>query len=85
MDEVREYCQLRKKVFDREAFVYFYTACGWKYGQGKPVVEWLGAVGTWEKRRGCKQADALPKDRKAEIEENDAWMDSYLAGGGDAI
>ena len=85
VDEVREYCQLRKNGIDPEAFVDFYTARGWKYGQGKPVVDWQAAVRTWEKRRGCKQADALPKDRKAEIEENDAWMDSYLAGGGDAI
>ena len=85
VDEVREYCQLRKNGIDPEAFVDFYTARGWKYGQGKPVVDWQAAVRTWEKRRGCKQADALPKDRKAEIEENDAWMDSYLAGGGNAI
>lgn len=85
VDEVREYCQLRKNGIDPEAFVDFYTARGWKYGQGKPVVDWQAAVRTWEKRRACKQEDFLPKDRKAEIEENDAWMDSYLAGGEDAI
>ena len=51
VDEVREYCKERKNGIDPEAFVDYYEARGWKYGQGKPVVDWKAAVRTWEKRK----------------------------------
>lgn len=57
VDEVREYCKERKNGIDPEAFVDYYEARGWKYGQGKPVVDWKAAVRTWEKRKS--------KDKKA--------------------
>lgn len=57
VDEVREYCKERKNGIDPEAFVDYYEARGWKYGQGKPVVDWKAAVRTWEKRKS--------KDEKA--------------------
>lgn len=51
VNEVREYCISRKNGIDPEAFVDYYEARGWKYGQGKPVVDWKAAVRTWERRR----------------------------------
>jgi hypothetical protein len=50
VNEVREYCTERRNGIDPEAFVDYYTARGWKYGQGKPVADWKAAVRTWEKR-----------------------------------
>ena len=55
VDEVREYCEGKKNGIDPEAFVDYYAARGWKYGPGRPVVDWKAAVRTWEKRR--KQSD----------------------------
>lgn len=48
--EVRVYCEERKNGIDPDDFVDYYEARGWKYGQGKPVVDWKAAVRTWEKR-----------------------------------
>lgn len=56
VDEVRDYCQERNNGIDPEAFVDYYTARGWKYGQGKPVADWKAAVRTWEKRKPAKKA-----------------------------
>lgn len=50
VDDVRQYCYERGNNIDAEAFVDYYTARGWKYGQGRPVVDWRAAVRTWEKR-----------------------------------
>lgn len=51
VDEVRAYCLARKNGIDPQAFVDFYEARGWKYGQGRPVVDWKACVRTWENRR----------------------------------
>lgn len=57
VDEVRAYCQERNNGIDPEAFVDYYEARGWKYGQGKPVVSWKAAVRTWERNeRGRNDA-----------------------------
>ena len=51
VDEVRAYCLERKNGIDPQAFVDYYEARGWKYGPGKPVVDWKACVRTWENRR----------------------------------
>ena len=51
VDEVRAYCQERNNGIDPQAFGDYYEARGWKYGQGKPVVDWKACVRTWENRR----------------------------------
>lgn len=58
VDEVRSYCRERKNGIDPEAFVDYYEARGWKYGQGKPVVDWKAAVRTWERRRGKEKQES---------------------------
>lgn len=50
VEEVRAYCMERNNGIDPEAFVDYYTARGWKYGQGKPIADWKAAVRTWERR-----------------------------------
>lgn len=49
IDEVSAYCEERKNGIDPEAFVDYYEARGWKYGQGKPVADWKASVRTWER------------------------------------
>lgn len=55
VEEVRAYCQERGNGIDPEAFVDFYSARGWKYGVGRPIVDWKAAVRTWEARRRAEQ------------------------------
>lgn len=50
LEEISAYCRERGNTVDPEAFRDYYQARGWKYGQGKPVVDWKAAVRTWEKR-----------------------------------
>ena len=57
VDEVRAYCLERGNGIDPQAFVDFYEARGWKYGQGKPVVDWKACVRTWENRRKQEGAE----------------------------
>lgn len=49
LEDVAAYCRERQNGIDPEAFMDFYTARGWKYGAGKPVVDWKAAVRTWER------------------------------------
>lgn len=51
LEDVSAYCLERKNGIDPEAFLDFYAARGWKYGAGKPVVDWKATVRTWEKNR----------------------------------
>ena len=51
LEEVRAYCLERRNGIDPQAFLDFYEARGWKYGQGRPVVDWKACVRTWEHRR----------------------------------
>lgn len=55
VEEVCAYCQERGNGIDPEAFVDFYAARGWKYGAGRPIVDWKAAVRTWEARRRAEQ------------------------------
>ena len=62
VEEVRSYCQERNNGIDPDAFVDYYTARGWKYGQGKPVEDWKAAVRTWERRESKPKKSSLPTD-----------------------
>lgn len=50
VEEVREYCELRRNGIDPEAFVAFYESNGWKVGRNA-MKDWKAAVRTWEQRR----------------------------------
>lgn len=50
VEEVCAYCLERGNDVDPEQFVDFYMARGWRYGPGRPIVDWKAAVRTWEKR-----------------------------------
>jgi len=49
LDEVKNYCILRKNNIDAEAFISFYESKGWFIGKNK-MKNWKQAIVTWEKR-----------------------------------
>ena len=50
LDEVAAYCNERHNGISPSAFVDYYEARGWRYGTGKPMVNWKAAVRTWEQK-----------------------------------
>lgn len=56
VEQVAEYCQQRNNGIDPAYFVDWYTARGWTYGKGKPIVDWKAAVRTWEHKDSKKEA-----------------------------
>lgn len=50
LDEVAAYCNERHNHISPSAFIDYYEARGWKYGTGKPMVNWKAAVRTWEQK-----------------------------------
>ena len=55
VDEIQAYCDERLNGIDAQQFFDYYEARGWKYGTGKPMVDWKAAVRTWERNRKPKQ------------------------------
>ena len=60
VDEIQAYCDERLNGIDAQQFFDYYEARGWKYGTGKPMVDWKAAVRTWERnRKSDKQSKAI--------------------------
>jgi hypothetical protein len=51
LDEVINYCILRKNNIDAEAFIDFYESKNWMVGKNK-MKDWKACVRTWERRDG---------------------------------
>ena len=49
IDEVKNYCVLRKNNIDAEAFVDFYESKNWFVGKNK-MKDWKACIRTWERR-----------------------------------
>jgi len=49
LDEVKNYCILRKNNIDSEAFIDFYESKDWLIGKNK-MKDWKACVRTWENR-----------------------------------
>jgi len=56
IEEVAQYCKLRKNNVDPEKFCDFYKAKGWMIGKNK-IKDWQAAVRTWEKEEARKEKD----------------------------
>ena len=69
LDEVRNYCILRKNNIDAEAFISFYESKGWMIGKNK-MKDWEQAIITWEKREYKK-----PTMSKLDAQIN-AWQEA---------
>ena len=60
VDEIQAYCDERLNGIDAQQFFDYYEARGWKYGTGKPMVDWKAAVRTWERnRKSDKQSKSV--------------------------
>lgn len=60
VDEIQAYCDERLNGIDAQQFFDYYEARGWKYGTGKPMVDWKAAVRTWERnRKSDKQSKSI--------------------------
>ena len=70
LDEVKDYCILRKNNIDAEAFMDFYESKDWKIGKNK-MKDWKAAVRTWERRE---------KDKPQTMSKIDAQLNEYLKG-----
>ena len=53
LDEVKNYCILRKNNIEAEAFIDFYESKDWKIGKNK-MKNWKACVRTWESREAKK-------------------------------
>ena len=69
LDEVKNYCILRKNNIDAEAFIAFYESKGWMIGKNK-MKDWKQAIITWEKREYKK-----PTMSKLDAQIN-AWQEA---------
>lgn len=80
LDEVAAYCNERHNGISPSMFIDYYEARGWKYGTGKPMVNWKAAVRTWEqKEKG--PAHTQVEQRKKATEEVNARIFEELFGG----
>ena len=70
LDEVKNYCILRKNNIDAEAFIDFYESKNFMIGKNK-MKDWKAAVRTWE-RRETKKPQTMSKI--------DAQLNEYLKG-----
>jgi len=59
LDDVKDYCILRKNNIDAEAFMDFYESKGWQIGK-EIMKSWKACVRTWE-RRETKKPQTMSK------------------------
>ena len=80
LDEVAAYCNERHNHISPSAFIDYYEARGWKYGTGKPMVNWKAAVRTWEQKEKGRTHTQGEQQKKA-TEEVNARIFEELFGG----
>jgi len=69
VEDVINYCILRKNNIDAEAFIDFYESKGWMVGKNK-MKDWKAAIRTWEKKNYKK-----PTMSKLDAQIN-AWQEA---------
>jgi len=60
LDEVKNYCILRKNNIEAEAFIDFYESKGWQIGKEK-MKSWKACVRTWENRDNNLKTKGMSK------------------------
>jgi hypothetical protein len=70
LDQVKNYCILRKNNINAEGFIDFYESKGWQIGKEK-MKSWKACVRTWERRE---------KDKPQTMSKIDAQLNEYLKG-----
>ena len=69
LDEVKNYCILRKNNIDAESFIAYYESKGWMVGSGK-MKKWKAAIVTWE----------MKNFNKPTMSKLDSQINEYLKG-----
>ena len=69
LDQVKDYCILRKNNIDAEAFIDFYESKNFMIGKNK-MKDWKAAVRTWERR----------ETKKPTMSKIDSQINEYLKG-----
>ena len=69
IEEVKNYCILRKNNIDAESFIDFYESKNWQIGKNK-MKDWKACVRTWERREMKKQT----------MSKIDSQLNEYLKG-----
>ena len=80
LDEVAAYCNERHNGISPSMFIDYYEARGWKYGAGKPMVNWKAAVRTWEQKDKGRTHTQGEQQRKATEEVNARIFEELLGG-----
>ena len=70
LDEVKNYCILRKNNIEAEAFIDFYESKGWQIGKEK-MKSWKACVRTWENRE---------RNNPKTMSKIDMQLNEYLKG-----
>ena len=70
LDEVKNYCILRKNNIEAESFIDFYESKGWQIGKNK-MKNWKACVRTWESRE---------KKNPKTMSKIDMQLNEYLKG-----
>lgn len=66
LDEVAAYCNEIHSSISPAAFIDYYKARGWKYGAGKPMVDWKAAVRNWERLDKARSQEAKQEKTAAQ-------------------
>ena len=67
LEEVNQFITENGYQVNPDAFIDYYTSCGWCIGKGKPMKDWKSAVRNWQRRDSEKQK--TPKVKTAPSEQ----------------
>lgn len=93
--EIVTFCRERKSPVDAVRFFNYYDGRGWVDAAGKNITDWKAKLIEWEtngknnKRSYTTAAEAElarkcpTEEEKKQFRESIAWMDKYLASGGE--
>lgn len=80
LEEVAAYCNERHNGISPSMFIDYYEARGWKYGTGKPMVNWKAAVRTWEQKEKGPAHTQVEQRKKAAGEVNARIFEELFGG-----
>lgn len=66
IDEIAEYCRLRKNYVDPDRFLDYYTSNGWMVGKNK-MEDWKAAIRSWER---SEKKDNNQRDTRNDIDKD---------------
>lgn len=70
-EELQQYITENNYNVDADAFIDFYTSCGWVIGKNKPMKDWKSTVRNWHRREH--------KPAKAKTAPSDSMTHNYTA------